>query len=212
MPPWVNLYAPIIAKVASGSDIPLAMLLGHVQSESGGRPNDKTKLDERGLFQIHPGTSKEMGFDHSRMFDPNYNIWAGIEMFKRMADKLQREYRQLFPIRNDFFWRVVRFEFSIGSGAARQILRTMAAEKFQPRSWEQFAAYLTTNRKRLLSLTKHDPVKWAGMVDRVFATGQKLIKGGVVVGGGAFALLCVAGFVLYMITVGKNVHVKRQAF
>jgi hypothetical protein len=50
------------------------------------------------------------------------------------------------------------------------------------------------------------------MVDRVFATGQKLIKGGVVVGGGAFALLCVAGVVLYVLTVGKNVHLKRQAF
>lgn len=204
MASWVNLYAPIIAKVASGSDIPLAMLLGHVQHESGGRPNDRTKLDERGLFQIHPGTSKEMGFDHSRMFDPSYNIWAGVEMFKRMADKLQREYRLLFPSRTDFFWRVVRFEFSIGSGAVRQILRAMAAEHVQPRSWKQFEAYLTANRKRLLSLTKHDPVKWAGMVDRVFATGEKLVKGGVVVGGGALALLCLAGALLYMFSVGKS--------
>jgi membrane-bound lytic murein transglycosylase MltF len=208
MTAWVSLYAPVIAKVASGSDIPLAMLLGHVQHESGGRPNDRTKLDERGLFQIHPGTSKEMGFDHARMFDPNYNIWAGVEMFKRMADKLQREYRQLFPSRNDFFWHVVRFEFSIGSGAVRQILRTMAAEHFQPRSWAQFESYLTANRQRLLSLTKHDPVKWAGMVDRVFATGEKLVKGGVVVGGGAFAILCLAGLLLYMFSVGKRESTK----
>jgi hypothetical protein len=192
MPAWVNLYAPIIAKVASGSDVPLAMLLGHVQHESGGRPTDRTKLDERGLFQIHPGTSKDMGFDHAKLFDPHYNIWAGVEMFRRMADKLQREYRQLFPTRDDFFWHVVRFEFSIGSGALRKILRAMAADNVRPRSWAQFESYLTTNRQRLLSLTKHDPVKWAGMVNRVFTTGQKLLKGGGVVGSGAFVILCVA--------------------
>lgn len=206
MSAWVKRYGPVIAKFASGSDVPLAMLLGHVQHESGGRPNDRTKLDERGLFQIHPGTSKDMGFDHARMFDPNYNIWAGVEMFKRMAHKLQREYRQLFPARNDFFWHVVRFEFSIGSGAVRKILRAMTAEHVQPRSWAQFKAYLTANRKRLLSLTKHDPVKWAGMVDRVFATGQKLVTGGLVVvgGGGALVLVCAAAVILYVLSGDKR--------
>jgi hypothetical protein len=53
-------------------------------------------------------------------------------------------------------------------------------------------------------LTKHDPVKWAGMVDRVFVTGEKLIKGGVVVGGGAIGLLCVAALLFYMFSVDKR--------
>jgi hypothetical protein len=179
-PAWLKSYGPIIAKLG-GSDVPLALLLGHVQHESAGKPTDRTKLDERGLFQIHPGTSKEMGFDHSRMFDPNYNIWAGVEMYKRMAARLQKEYRALFSTRNDFFWHVIRFEFSIGSGAARQILRDMAAKSFRPRSWPEFESYLRTNRSRLLKLTKHDPVKWAEMVTRVFATGEKLAHGKIVV-------------------------------
>jgi hypothetical protein len=161
-----------------------------VQHESAGKPTDRTKLDERGLFQIHPGTSKEMGFDHSRMFDPNYNIWAGVEMYRRMADRLQREYRALFPTRNDFFWRTVRFEFSIGSGAVRKILREMRTKNIRPRSWGDFESYLRTNRDRLFKLTKHDPMKWAEMVNRVFATGEKLARGQIVVvaGGGLVTL------------------------
>jgi hypothetical protein len=199
MPAWVTLYAPVIAKLA-GADVPLAMLLGHVQHESGGNPNDRTKLDERGLFQIHPGTSKEMGYDHNQMFNPNYSIWAGIDMFKRMAARLQREYAALFSSRDDFFWHVVRFEFSIGSGAVRQILRAMQADRLQPRSWAQFRGYLQQNRQRLLHLTKHDPVKWAEMVDRVFITGAKLAHGGVVVASSGFLLIglaALAAFFLY---------------
>jgi hypothetical protein len=186
---WVKLYGPIIAKLA-GADVPLALLLGHVQHESAGKPTDRTKLDERGLFQIHPGTSKEMGFDHSRMFDPHYNIWAGVEMYKRMAERLQRDYRSLFPRRDDFFWRVVRFEFSTGSGAVRKILRDMTAKNFRPRAWPEFESYLRTNRDKLLHLTKHDPVKWAEMVNRVFATGERLAHGKLVAvaGGGVLTL------------------------
>jgi hypothetical protein len=188
-PAWVSLYGPIIARLA-GSDIPLALLLGHVQHESAGNPKDRTKLDERGLFQIHPGTSKEMGFDHSRMFEPFYNIEKGIEMYRRMADRLQRDYPTLFPARSDLFWRVVRFEFSIGSGAVRKILRDMIEKATTPRSWSQFEGYLKANQKRLFKLTKHDPVRWAAMVNRVFVTGARLAEGGslVVAGGGVLAL------------------------
>lgn len=211
MPAWVKLYGPVIAKLASGSDVPLAMLLGHVQHESGGKPTDRTKLDERGLFQIHPGTSKEMGFDHNRMFDPSYSSWAGVEMFKRMADRLQREFRALFPTRNEFFWRVVRFEFSIGSGALRKILRAMATDRFVPGTWPQFEMYLAQNRQRLLSLTKHDPVKWTTMVDRVFATGDKLVRGVAVVGGGSFVLLCGAAALLLYYLSKRPLRTRRLA-
>jgi hypothetical protein len=194
MPSWLDLYGPLIVQ-AAGNEVPLAMLLGHVQLESGGKPHDVTKLDERGLFQIHPGTSKEMGFDHGRMFEPAYNIWAGIEMFRRMADRMQRDFPQLFPARGDLFWRMVRFEFAIGSGATRQILRTMLGQGIVPRSWPEFTAYLERNRDALFRLVKHDPVKWANSVNRVFETGQRLLAGGLAVGGSVLliALLAAAG-------------------
>jgi len=198
MPAWVSLYAPIVARLA-GSDVPLAMLLGHIQVESGGKPNDRTSLDERGLMQIHPGTSKQMGFDHSRMFEPAYSIWAGVEMFKRMADRLQQEYRQLFPARDEFFWRMVRFEFAIGSGAARQILSAMRERGVQSRSWPAFVSFLRQYRDELLHLTRHDPVKWAASVDKVFAAGNRLIHGVIVVGsGGAVLVLAAAALALYL--------------
>ena len=182
------MYRPALERLA-GHDVPLVMLLGHIQRESGGRPNERTKLDERGLMQIHPETSRQMGFDHNRMFDPLYSMWAGVEMFRRMADRLQREFPSWFPVRNDFFWRVVRFEFAIGSGATRQIIRRMQAERSEPRTWAQFTAYLTKNRAALLQLTKHDPAKWAASVDQVFETGERLLHVGVAVAVGSGAVL-----------------------
>jgi len=175
-PAWLSRYGALI-RAAAGSDLPLAMMLGHVQLESGGRPNDRTSLDERGLMQIHPATSREMGFDHDRMFDPAYSIQAGAEMFRRMAARMQRDFPSLFPVRNDFFWRVVRFEFSIGSGATRQILRAMLAAGFRPQMWGQFAEYIESHRAELQRLVKHDPVKWSTFVERVFSTGEKLVGG-----------------------------------
>jgi hypothetical protein len=194
---WIQKYGPAIA-AAAGADVPLGMLLGHVQHESGGRPNDRTKLDERGLFQIHPATSREMGFDHNRMFDPFYSIQTGVEMFRRMADRLARDFPTLLPVRNEFFWRMVRFEFSIGSGATRKILRTMLDERVLPRTWPAFVQYITARRDALFRLTKHDPIKWAGMVDRVFATGETLQGRRAAAGGAAvLGLLAVAGIFLY---------------
>ncbi len=196
MAAWVSLYAPIVAKLA-GSDVPLAMLLGHIQVESGGRPDDHTSLDERGLMQIHPGTSKQMGFDHNRMFEPAYSIWAGVEMFRRMADRLQKDFPSLFPVRSEFFWRMVRFEFAIGSGASRQILRALQAQGLQLRSWPQFVNALHQDRASLLHLTKHDPVKWATNVDKVFAAGDRLIRRVVVVGSGGVVFVLAAAAAVY---------------
>jgi hypothetical protein len=184
-PRWLPIYGPLLARLA-GSDLPIALLLGHVQVESGGRPGERTKLDERGLMQIHPATSREMGFDHSRMFDPAYSIWAGIEMFRRMADRITKEYSFLFTRgRDDFFWRIVRFEFAIGSGAFRQIVTAMQADRWLPHTWGEFRAYLAASRDRLLHATKHDPIKWATNVDRVFELGEQLARTGAYVATGA---------------------------
>jgi len=192
---WVERYGPLIAK-AAGQDVPLAMLLGHVKLESGGRPETRTHLDERGLFQIHPGTSKSMGFDHNRMFDPQYNIQAGVEMFRRMVDRLEKHFPSWFPRRRDeMFWRFVRFEFAIGSGAARQILRRFEAITGRPaRSWDEFVSFVEARRDELLKLVKHDPVKWAHAVNRVFATGAQLVGGAVgAIAGGGLAVLIALG-------------------
>ena len=191
---WIALYGPLIAN-AAGADVPLDLLLGHVQIESGGRPNSPpTKLDERGLFQIHPATSRDMGFDHSRMFDAAYAIATGVEMFRRMADSVQREYGWLFwHGRDDFFWRFVRFQFAIGSGAVRTIVAAMRTAGVVPASWPAFKSFLTANRAALFSATKHDPLKWAGNVDRVFAAGSQIVRTGVVAASGAGIVLLLVG-------------------
>jgi hypothetical protein len=196
----------MLARLA-GSDVPLALLLGHVQVESGGRPDERTKLDERGLMQIHPATSREMGFDHSRMFDPAYSIWAGIEMFRRMADRIAKQYSFLFPSgRDDFFWHVVRFEFAIGSGAFHQIVVAMQTDHWLPRSWAEFRVYVAANRDRLFRLTKHDPTKWASNVDRVFALGEQLARTGPYVASSAGAAV-----VLVAVAVGIWLWQRNQA-
>jgi hypothetical protein len=198
-PRWLPIYGPIVSQLA-GSDVPIALLLGHIQIESAGRTDTRTSLDERGLMQIHPATSREMGFDHSKMFDASYSLWAGVEMFRRMADAAQRQYRYLFPAgQDDFFWRMVRFQFAIGSGAFRQIAEEMKRTAFTPGGWTDFVGYLSRNRTALLRLTKHDPMKWASNVDRVFEIGQQLARTGAYVAAGAGIALILVGATLAVI-------------
>jgi hypothetical protein len=198
-PRWLPIYGPIVTQLA-GSDVPLALLLGHIQVESAGRTDTRTRLDERGIMQIHPATSREMGFDHSKMFDASYSIWAGVEMFRRTADRVQRQYANLFPRgRDEFFWRIVRFDFAIGSGALAQIAGDMRCASFAPASWSEFVGYLGRNRTVLLRLTKHDPVKWASNVDRVFEIGEQLARTGAYVAASAGIGLVLIGATIAII-------------
>lgn len=57
-------------------------------TESAYRPDAVSSAGARGLMQIMPGTGRDLGVAHERLFDPVTNIDAGARLLK----KLQRRY------------------------------------------------------------------------------------------------------------------------
>jgi hypothetical protein len=58
-PPLVERWRPYIRRLAP--EIPEGFALVWIARESGGRPSSRSKLDERGLAQVHPGEATAIG-------------------------------------------------------------------------------------------------------------------------------------------------------
>jgi hypothetical protein len=178
-PAWVARLAPLLNR--HRGDIPLFLLLGWIQRESGGRIDETTYLDERGYFQLHPGESKTLKLDHKRLStDSDYSIQGGIKLvqyYMRLAEKLG------FARNTEVFWHMVKFLHALGSGAVPLMLRDMRAHGVEPQSWEAIRSYAAANRDHLRQLflktynKPFDPVKHTANVDKTFAQGRQLAEG-----------------------------------
>jgi len=167
---WVGRVAPELSTMAPG--IPLSFLLGWIQVESGGRIASTTHLDERGYFQLMPGESAQLGLDHKRLSnDDSYSLHGGILLVEMYAKRAEAQgYSRGDPI----FWRIVKLEHAMGASAVTKLFSDMKESQADRRKWEDIERYSRINQQRLFKLLKHDPVKWEGNVDSVFATGSSL--------------------------------------
>ena len=169
---WLGQLAPQLEKLAPG--IPMPLLLGWIEVESGGDLKSSTSLDERGYFQLMPDESKQLNLDHQRLStDSEYSLQGGIrlvELYAKTVDSLG--YSRSDPD----FWRMVKFEHAIGPGSVQHLLKDMQTHRITSRSWVTIEQYSKLNEKRLLHDLKHDPVKWTANVDKVFAQGSQLEK------------------------------------
>jgi len=170
--PWVGQLAPELERLAP--QVPAQFLLGWIQVESGGKLTSTTSLNERGYFQLMPDESEQLSLDHKRLStDSEYSIQGGtllVELYAKAVESLG--YSRSDPD----FWRMVKFEHAIGSGAVAQLLKDMQLQQVSSRSWATIEQYVKDNQTRLKKLLGHDPVKWTQNVDEVFAQGSLLEK------------------------------------
>jgi hypothetical protein len=178
-----------LKKASASSGIPLGLLVGWIAKESGGRLDEVTKLDERGLFQLMPAESKSLGLDHKRLStDLNYSVNAGLLLIAKYmgdVDKLG-----VTPKGTSYYWRLVKLAHTMGTGAMNKIVA--AAEKSpdalvgNARTWNALERFALAHDKELLSATKHTPSKWFPFVDEVYEVGAPFGFGSpdVVVGAG----------------------------
>jgi hypothetical protein len=174
-PAWVHQLAPLLTRY--GGDIPLPFLLGWIAVESGGRLEERTRLDERGYFQIHPGESQALHLDHPRLStDPDYSIQGGIKLVRYRAAQARR---LGFPEGTELFWRATKWRHWV-PGAVDVIVQDMRKGGVNPVSWDVIKQYVAANRNRLMAVFKArfggtwDPMVGIANVDKVFQRGNQL--------------------------------------
>ena len=168
---WLPKLRPQLEAACAADGVPLGVVVGWIQVESGGRVSEMTALGERGLFQLIPDEIEDLGLDAIKLSsDVAYSILGGMALIKRCRRYL-RSYGVDLPDGDELYWRLVKFVHSIGPGAARTVIRE-AARDGTLESWHALKAYCQARDADYLHRLRHSPMKWIGLVDRMFEIGR----------------------------------------
>lgn len=177
----INLTGEVdrIRKEMGATDIPLNMLMGWIQVESGGNINSRglESLDERGLFQVSRDEAKAIGADHDKIStDQDYSIRAGINLARYHANRIDQilskypNMSKVFVKGTELYWKLVLFSFSAGAGTADALVNRMASSGEQFSSWDDVMKFAAANPSGF----KHSPIKWSYHVNRAFNLGNQI--------------------------------------
>lgn len=176
VPPQVRYAAlvPLLDKYRA--DIPLWFLLGWIATESGGVITDRTSLDERGFFQIHPDESKDARppIEHQRLSsDPDYSVRAGIQLVRYYANLARRRFAWI-PYGSELFWRVVKLQHAMGSGTAYGLLTRMRVKGIDV-TWDSIKRFEISDGPGLARILNVKPIgRFGHNVDRVVELGHSI--------------------------------------
>ena len=158
-------------------NIPLEFLLGWIAVESGGNIGSTTSLDERGYFQVHPGESSALHFDHTRLStDPEYSVQKGIELAQYRASKA---IKLGFPAGSELAWTVSKLLHWLPLGV-QHIVALMRSKNFQPKTWTELRQFVLDHRNTLLARLNArvgsgwDPATGIANVDKVLLRGRAI--------------------------------------
>lgn len=168
---WFDTLRPKLETLSAAYGIPLGLPVGWIEEESGGNIRSTTSLDERGYFQLMPDESAQLHLDHKRLsYDIDYSLNAGYQLINMYCSKMDRWGIITLDKNTELYFRLCKFVHSIGEGAARVII-SEASKASAMATWGDFKAYCHIKDGEYLHRFKHSPVKWIGMVDRVFSAG-----------------------------------------
>lgn len=169
---WLPALRDKLEQLCANWRVPLGVVVGWIEVESGGRVSETTKLREYGIFQIHPEESADLGFDHERIHhDAAYGLECGfrlVDHYRKVSWRFLSDAGARLEQGSETHWRMAKFCHSIGSGAARACI---AGAQLKASSWDRFAEYLRMNGDALYKRLRHDPRKWLALVDRCFVVG-----------------------------------------
>ena len=87
-----NKYNQLIEKYCVQNRIPIELMKGLIQQESGFKATAKSHCDARGLGQIMPGTAKGYGISNPNdLYDPETNIRIACKHLKSQWDRFALE-------------------------------------------------------------------------------------------------------------------------
>jgi hypothetical protein len=147
-------------------DIPLEILLGWAQLESGLQLGSSTSICERGYFQLHPGNSIELKLDHDLIgTDKDYSVRAGIALVNQC-----RKYVNALrvPAGTDLYWRLVKLCHWLPSGP-KKLLAVMRKSGVEPADWATIRNFVNQHDQELKStFAGHPPSQGTQNVDHMF--------------------------------------------
>lgn len=169
-----------VRKEMGATNIPLEMLLGIIQVESGGKI-DKLETSagfrEMGLFQVSEEEAQAIGADQDRiMRDRDYAIKTGIMNIRKKAEQVDGvlaqhpNIQQYFPKGSDMYWRMTMFAFSAGPDTMKRLITSMEASGEQFKDWDSVMRFAAANPGGF----KHSPIKWSWHVARAFNLGRQM--------------------------------------
>lgn len=142
-------------------NIPLHILLGWIEIESGRQIGSITNLCERGYFQFTPEDALDYGIKNHQLlsYDEDHSIQSGIKLVNHFITRtltLVKKYG--LPSQGDVFWKVVKLHHWIPS-APEKILADMQEHGVKPASWAVIASYALDprNEDRLQQTIKRHP-------------------------------------------------------
>lgn len=165
---WLPAVRGKLDVLCAEYSVPIGFVCGWIQEESAGHITSTTSLDERGMFQLLPEESADLRLDHERLsVDMDYSLEAGFILIDHYESVVDAFAIEGLTHTDDLFWHLVKFAHSIGSGAARYIVRG-ARTAGAMANWSDFSAYCGRHEADIFAAVKHSPVKWVKMVDAVF--------------------------------------------
>lgn len=171
---WIPRYRFAIEQLCAAWGVPVGLAVGWIETESGGRIGEVTSLDERGLFQLMPDESKQLGIDHQRLStDASYSLAAGMRLIDSYRNFVRRTCAQtgaVVILGSEYEWRLVKLSHSMGMGSVKTILGE-AVENSAAASWEALQAFALGRDADYLHRLHHAPSKWFPFVQRVFEIG-----------------------------------------
>lgn len=182
----INLYSEVerIRNLMNATNIPINMLMGWIQVESGGKIDDDITAPggpgrEAGLFQISEEEAKQLGIDQDRLLvDKDYAITKGITdalWHARSIDQLLSKYpnmQKVFQKDSDMYWRLAFFRFSAGPGTTEKLINHMENSRAQISDWNDVMKFAASNSAGY----KHSPIKWAYHTYRAFNLGNRIVS------------------------------------
>lgn len=142
-------------------NIPLHILLGWIEIESGRQIGSITSLCERGYFQFTPEDALDYGIKNHQLlsYDEDHSIQSGIKLVNHFITRtltLVKKYG--LPSQGDVFWKVVKLHHWIPSGPEK-ILADMQEHGVKPSSWAVITSYALDprNQDRLQQKIKRHP-------------------------------------------------------
>jgi hypothetical protein len=171
---WLAPLRPAIENMCSAWRVPLGVVVGWIEVESGGRLRETTSLGERGYFQLTPAESQDLGLQHARLStDSLYSLSAGfklIDYYRKIIARLLILRQPAIVSGSEYFWRLVKLAHTMGQGATSTILVDAFAAG-QGSSWEALRQFALQNEAHYLQTLKHSPAKWFPFIDRMFQIG-----------------------------------------